>query len=606
MSANAVLIVLPFQTPADAGEDGAVAQGLLEDVTSELSRFAGIQVMSWSVGAAVAELSDAEIRERLGVSHVLRGSLRRAGARLRIAVGLVDCRDGTQRWSERFDVPAEALFEVQDDIVGRIAATLVARLEETAVRDALRRPASSLAAYELTLRGLSELREGSFESDESARALFRQAIELDPFYARAHAGLSLSYFNEWSCHYWTLFHENGRLAYQHAHRALELDDRDAMVHVVVGRMQLFRRDFERASWYFDRALALCPHDAELLVQVSVFQVFLGRPDAALAHVERAMRLNPYHSEVWHGYAAFALLLLRRFDEAFAALERSGPVPIVDLPAYTAVALAHQGRMAEASEHLERYGAGFRELITLGREPEPGEQVRWLLDYNPYRRQEDLDFLLDGLRLLERAGADLVVAPAPAPKSEATAPSRFVRLGEGWVVAFDGRQAMLPDLKGLADIHRLLERPGEEVHCLDLAERLPAEHGGDAVLDDAARAALKARIRDLQEDLAEAEEGNDIGRAERLRAEFDALVEALSRALGLGGRSRRLGSLAERARSTVTWRIRHAVRRIHAVHPALSRHLALSVRTGTFCSYDPERAVNWQLTPGSASALATSA
>jgi tetratricopeptide (TPR) repeat protein len=272
--------------------------------------------MSWSAGVAVAGLSDAGIRERLGVSHVVRGSLRHVGERLRIAVELVECEGGTQQWSERFDIPPEALFEVQDEIVGQIAATLFARMEEHAIREALRRPASSLAAYELTLRGLAELREGTYESDESARALFRQAIELDPYYARAHAGLSLSHFNEWSCQYWTLYHESGRLAYVNAHRALELDDRDAMVHVVVGRMQLFRRDFERASWYFDRALALCPNDADLLIQLSMFQVFLGRPDVALDHVERAMRLNPYHPSFWYGYAAFALLLLRRFDEAF--------------------------------------------------------------------------------------------------------------------------------------------------------------------------------------------------------------------------------------------------------------------------------------------------
>ena len=132
--------------------------------------------------------------------------------------------------------------------------------------------------------------------------------------------------------------------------------------------------------------------------------------------------------------------------------------------------------------------------------------------------------------------------------------------------------LLPDLKGFSDIQRLLERPGEEIHCLDLAERLPSEHGGDEVLDDRARAALKARIRDLQEEIAEAEDRNDIGRTERLRAEFDTLVETLSQALGLGGRSRRLGSLAERARTTVTWRIRHAVQadrgRASRARPAL--------------------------------------
>ena len=155
---------------------------------------------------------------------------------------------------------------------------------------------------------------------------------------------------------------------------------------------------------------------------------------------------------------------------------------------------------------------------------------------------------------------------------------------------------MPGLKGLVDIQRLLSQAGEEVHCLDLAERLEEGIGADAVLDDKARQALKSRIRDLQEEIAEAEDRNDLGRTERLEEEFDTLVETFSAALGLGGRSRQLGSLAERARSAVTWRIRHAQRRIAAAHPALGRHLANSLRTGTFCTYQPERPVAWRFKP----------
>ncbi|HUG61109.1 MAG TPA: ATPase, partial [Methylomirabilota bacterium] len=162
-----------------------------------------------------------------------------------------------------------------------------------------------------------------------------------------------------------------------------------------------------------------------------------------------------------------------------------------------------------------------------------------------------------------------------------------------VVDFDGRRVLLPELKGLHDIRRLLERPGEEVHCLDLAERAETTYGADASLDDKARNALKARIRDLQEDLVEAEAMNDVGRAERARSEMDALLEAMGRALGLGGRSRRLGDLAERARTTVTWRIRHAIRKIEALHPPLGRHLGNSLKTGSFCLYRPEHPVDWR-------------
>ena len=122
-------------------------------------------------------------------------------------------------------------------------------------------------------------------------------------------------------------------------------------------------------------------------------------------------------------------------------------------------------------------------------------------------------------------------------------------------------------------------------------------GGDAILDEKARSTLKARLRDLQGELAEAEDLNDIGRAERLRTEMDHILATLSAALGLGGRRRKLGDLSEKARTAVTWRIRHALRRIESAHPALGRHLANSVRTGTFCAYRPETPISWRF-PGS--------
>lgn len=159
--------------------------------------------------------------------------------------------------------------------------------------------------------------------------------------------------------------------------------------------------------------------------------------------------------------------------------------------------------------------------------------------------------------------------------------------------FRGREAIVPDMKGLHDIRRLLERPGDELHCLDLADRAAEAYAGERTLDAGARRSVQARIRELQEELAEAEDANDLGRSERLRAELDELVEALARALGLGGRDRRLGSLAERARSTVTWRIRHAVRKLHEVNEPLGRHLENSLRTGTFCAYSPEQPVSWR-------------
>jgi tetratricopeptide (TPR) repeat protein len=510
---------------------------------------------------------------------------------------LVACPGCLHLWDERIEVPLADVHRMQDELVARTAASLNARFEEAALATARRRPPADLAVHELTLRGLAMLRKGTLEADEAARALFEQAIALDPHHPRAHAGIALSWFNEWSCQFWDRFEEASRQAYLHAHRALELDDRDGMIHLVIAKVQLFREAYEKAAWYLDRALALCPHDADLLLQASVLEVYLGRPEAGVEHIARAVRLNPYHPNEYHAVAAFVLLFAGDVEGAIARREMTDAIPFVDAPAYCAVAYAHAGRIAEARAELARFHEEYRSKIAFGGDYPPGAPLAWLFDANPFRRPEDIALIREGFHRLDEPEA--AAPPLAVPNDRG---ALLARAGEGWIVEFAGRRAILPDLKGLRDIRRLLERPGEETHCLDLAERSETAYGSDAALDERARTALKARIRDLGEELADAEDMNDTGRAERARDEMDRLVEALSQALGLGGRGRRIGDLAERARSTVTWRIRYALRRTEAAHPALGTHLAQSLRTGAFCLYRPWERVDWRFEQAELEAL----
>jgi tetratricopeptide (TPR) repeat protein len=170
-------------------------------------------------------------------------------------------------------------------------------------------------------------------------------------------------------------------------------------------------------------------------------------------------------------------------------------------------------------------------------------------------------------------------------------SVFRREGEYWTVAFDGAVARLKDSKGLRDIATLLASPGREFAALDLAAPPggAASAGGDAgeILDDRARAEYKARIAELQSEI-----DDDPVRAEAAQEELDALVAQLAGAYGLGGRARKTGDPAERARKAVTERIRDAIAKLAREHPALHRHLKASIRTGTFCSYAPEHRVTW--------------
>ena len=167
---------------------------------------------------------------------------------------------------------------------------------------------------------------------------------------------------------------------------------------------------------------------------------------------------------------------------------------------------------------------------------------------------------------------------------------FRRDGAVWRLEFGGVAAHLPHHKGLADLATLLAYPGEDVAALTLAGGTP-QVGSDPVLDDAARAAYRRRLGALQEEM---DSTGDVARLDELEAERDVIVGELKAATGLGGRPRRLGDPGERARSTVTARIRDVLRRLDTVHPDLAAHLRDSVHTGRSCSYRPATRVTWLL------------
>jgi hypothetical protein len=199
--------------------------------------------------------------------------------------------------------------------------------------------------------------------------------------------------------------------------------------------------------------------------------------------------------------------------------------------------------------------------------------------------------------------------APLAMAHHTAALR--REGEFWTVVFDGRVCRLKDSKGLRYLDYLLRHPGSEFHVLDVVRsqgaeadepgaRVAALHGSpcaaDAILDAQAKTAYRRRLEELREQLREAEEFNDLGRRQLLRAELEALTEQLAAAVGLGGRDRTAACASERARSTVTQRLKDAIRKIGAHAPVLGDYLQRAVRTGTFCGYLPgiAQVVQWNL------------
>lgn len=212
-------------------------------------------------------------------------------------------------------------------------------------------------------------------------------------------------------------------------------------------------------------------------------------------------------------------------------------------------------------------------------------------------------LLRDLEALERRCDQLEPSSLAAPSDTAARHANvFRRDGQFWTLSYEGRTVRMKDSKGLADLARLIARPGSEIHVFDLAgpgsDPISGTLGraGDLgeLLDARARAEYRRRLAELEDELTDAEEGADPARAERARIERDFLAAELASALGLGGRTRRSVNPVERARKAVTGRIRLTIGRIEGEHPELARHLTNSLRTGTFCTYQPERPLDWTL------------
>jgi predicted ATPase len=171
---------------------------------------------------------------------------------------------------------------------------------------------------------------------------------------------------------------------------------------------------------------------------------------------------------------------------------------------------------------------------------------------------------------------------------------LVRDGDLWSITFGGTAVSVRHAKGLDDLAKLLAAPHLEMHCLDLMGAGVVETDTGPSLDATARRAYEDRIRELQSELDEATANHDTAREELVVTELDALVEQLSQAVGVGGRSRPTNTTVERARAAVRWRLRAVIERLESRHPALGRHLDRSVRTGVWCVYAPEDPATWHV------------
>jgi tetratricopeptide (TPR) repeat protein len=366
-----------------------------------------------SAGRAGAGRAPADAGRVLDADFLLLGSVRASGGRLRVSTRLAEAASGAQLWADRLEGDLADVFALQDRVTRAVASALALSIEERVLAEARGRPPERLEAYACWVRGMQCIRRGTRESDLEARRFFERALAIDPAYARAYAGLSLSWFNDWSCTAWERWDETERRAFEYAVEATRLDDRDHVTHCILGRILLYRREFDRAAEHLARALALNPNDADVLAHLSLGYAYLGEPERGLEAGLAARSLNPFHPEWYLPCVAANHVVARRPREAVALLERA-PDLFVDTRAFLAAERAHLGDAARARDEARRFLARFRSDVSRRAAGDDGEAVRWLLHVNPLRRAEDREHLLAGL-----AAAGLVV-PASAPGAE-TAP-----------------------------------------------------------------------------------------------------------------------------------------------------------------------------------------
>jgi len=298
------IVVMPFQNLSTNLEAGYFARGFVEDLIADLTRFPELRVMSGSssFGLASLERPTEDIAREWGADYVLTGSVRCRDDTLRVTTQLQRGSGKEVVWAERFDAAMDAVFDIQDAITAKVAGKLSVRVGDARLERARGRSLDELAAYDCWLRGLDHLRRGTLEDDAESRVYFQRALEIEPEYARAWSGLSISHFNEWTCQSWHLFDESSEGAFRCATRAAALDDGDAMVQAVLARIHRFRWEHAEADQRAARALAVNPNDANVLIHVAIATLFSGDAEAAHELALKAIDLNPLHG-AWYGGVA---------------------------------------------------------------------------------------------------------------------------------------------------------------------------------------------------------------------------------------------------------------------------------------------------------------
>jgi len=380
------IFVHPFANMSGDAEQEFFADGLTEDIITELSRFHELFVISRNSSFKYKgkPLEVQRVAREMSVHYVVEGSVRKAGNRVRITVQLIDAETDRHLWAERYDRELADIFALQDEVTAAIASVVAGRVEAASHDRASRKPTGNMAAYECVATAKILHHRSTRENNAKAMDAIERAITLDPKYAHAHAwkacivGQQLTYG-------WCDLEAGLRMVEEEAVTAAALDDNDSDVHRILAALRLRRNDHEQAAYHQSRALSLNPNDDLIVVQQGELATWFGQPEEGIEWIRKAMRLNPFHpARFWH-HLARALFVARRYAEAADTLSRIASPDEFHL-AFLAACHAMAGDAARAAEHAR---------AVLSRKPDFSVEKHYLPTLH-YKRAGDLAHHRDAL------------------------------------------------------------------------------------------------------------------------------------------------------------------------------------------------------------------
>ena len=391
------LVVLPFTDFSPDQHEGHFADGITEDLITELARIRWLFVIARNSAFAYKNRSVdvKQISHELGVRYVLEGSVRRSGQRMRINVQLVDATTGVHQWAERYDRDAGEIFAVQDEIMRSVAAAVEPHLLAAEGRRAAFLSPADLSAWELVARAQNQLWRLTKSDYDGATASLQRAVEMSADFAPAQALLGFALV--FAAHMgWVDKSESLPVGRRHAERAVALDDRNPWGYSALGYAAMMQRRTEEAIAAFRAAVNLTPSSAAAHSHLSRGLAFAGYSDEAIKHGEAAMRLSPLDPEMalFRGGIAIAYYTARRFEEALRFTEENMRLR----PGFQGAQRLHCATLAQ-SGRIEDARAF---LADLRRSHRPPLTIAWVRENVPYQTPELMELFIEGLR---KAGLD---------------------------------------------------------------------------------------------------------------------------------------------------------------------------------------------------------